>query len=73
MTTRDDRIIEKALGYAVEFLQAKSERLDEMLSEYDLPEPNELSDDLWRVKREMEEISALRSRRYFAMVEASRG
>lgn len=67
MTTKDERIVDKALEYAVEFLQHKAERLDDMLSEYDLPEPNELSDDLWRVKHEIEEVTALRSRRYHAI------
>lgn len=73
MTVKDDRTIDKALEYASEFLQDKSEKLDDMLSVYDLPEPNELSDDLWRVKRELEEVSALRSRRYHALVERTKG
>lgn len=70
MAVKDDRTIEKALVYAAQYLRDKADRLDDMLSEYDLPEPNELSDDLWRVKHELEEVTALGSRRYHAMVEA---
>lgn len=66
--SKDERIIDDALGYAVEYLRNKYDRLDAVIDEFDLPEPNDISNELDNVRFEIDRVSALKSRRYHAKV-----
>ena len=64
--SKDERLIDNAISYAIEAMREKRDQLEEILSEFDIPEPNEIQDGIWNLNHEIGELEAISRRRYHA-------